>query len=157
MTGAASSFCTTAPSAVKARGCSEEILVFPRDREAGDCRYQRTGGWPWLGHRSLLRSAAGLRRKPLQRHIRAARVDCRVWNGLDVASDRWNRKRARPAVFSARTIDAAEAQRMGLVNRDFPQEPFSKKNQESLRIIKRQVYGTPTVNTFKSADSGQAQ
>src|SRR6202162_4862300 len=24
---------------------------------------------------------------------------CRIWNGLDVASDRWNCKRARPAVF----------------------------------------------------------
>src|ERR1039458_8447820 len=68
-------------------------------REAGDCRHQRAGSWPWFGYHSLLRSAAGLGRKPLQHHIRAARADCRVWNGLDVASDHWNCKRARPAVF----------------------------------------------------------
>ena len=55
-------------------------------------------------------------------------------------------------LFSARTIDAAEALRMGLVNRVFPQETFLEKAQEyaqelastvsprSLRIIKRQVY-----------------
>jgi enoyl-CoA hydratase/carnithine racemase len=55
-------------------------------------------------------------------------------------------------LFSARTIDAADALRMGLVNRVFPQETFLEKVQEhaqelastvsprSLRIIKRQVY-----------------
>jgi enoyl-CoA hydratase/carnithine racemase len=55
-------------------------------------------------------------------------------------------------LFSARTIDAPEALRMGLVNRVFPQETFLEKTQESaqelastvsprsLRIIKRQVY-----------------
>jgi enoyl-CoA hydratase/carnithine racemase len=55
-------------------------------------------------------------------------------------------------LFSARTIDAAEALRIGLVNRVFPQEAFLQKAQESaqelastvsprsLRIIKRQVY-----------------
>ena len=55
-------------------------------------------------------------------------------------------------LFSARTIDAAEALRMGLVNRVFPQDTFLEKVQESaqelastvsprsLRIIKRQVY-----------------
>ena len=55
-------------------------------------------------------------------------------------------------LFSARTIDAAEALRMGLVNRVFPQETFLEKAQEyaqelastvsprSLGIIKRQVY-----------------
>jgi enoyl-CoA hydratase/carnithine racemase len=55
-------------------------------------------------------------------------------------------------LFSARTVDAAEALRMGLVNRVFPQETFLEKAQESaqelastvsprsLRIIKRQVY-----------------
>jgi enoyl-CoA hydratase/carnithine racemase len=55
-------------------------------------------------------------------------------------------------LFSARTIDAAEALRMGLVNRVFPQETFLEKAHEytqelastvsprSLRIIKRQVY-----------------
>jgi enoyl-CoA hydratase/carnithine racemase len=55
-------------------------------------------------------------------------------------------------LFSARTIDAGEAQRMGLVNRVFPQEAFLDKVQDyahelastvsprSLRIIKRQVY-----------------
>jgi enoyl-CoA hydratase/carnithine racemase len=55
-------------------------------------------------------------------------------------------------LFSARTIDAAEALRMGLVNRVLPNETFLEKAQEcaqelastvsprSLRIIKRQVY-----------------
>ena len=55
-------------------------------------------------------------------------------------------------LFSARTIDAAEALRIGLVNQVFPQAAFSEKVQEyacelastvsprSLRIIKRQVY-----------------
>lgn len=55
-------------------------------------------------------------------------------------------------LFSARTIDSAEALRMGLVSRTFPQETFLAKVQEyandlassvsprSLRIIKRQVY-----------------
>src|SRR5579863_2328498 len=55
-------------------------------------------------------------------------------------------------LFSARTIDAAEALRMGLVNRVFPHETFVEKVHESahelastvsprsLRIIKRQVY-----------------
>lgn len=55
-------------------------------------------------------------------------------------------------LFSARTIDAAEALRMGLVNRIVPQEAFPDRVQEyahelastvsprSLRIIKRQVY-----------------
>src|SRR6202041_3556095 len=55
-------------------------------------------------------------------------------------------------LFSARTIDAPEALRMGLVNRVFPHETFLEKTQESaqelastvsprsLRIIKRRVY-----------------
>src|SRR5580692_5241692 len=55
-------------------------------------------------------------------------------------------------LFSARTIDATEALRVGLVNRVFPQDTFHEKVQESaqelastvsprsLRIIKRQVY-----------------
>jgi len=55
-------------------------------------------------------------------------------------------------LFSARTIDAAEALGMGLVNRILPQESFLEKVHEyarelastvsprSLRIIKRQVY-----------------
>jgi enoyl-CoA hydratase/carnithine racemase len=55
-------------------------------------------------------------------------------------------------LFSARTIDAAEALRMGLVSQVFPRETFLEKVQEyahelastvsprSLRIIKRQVY-----------------
>jgi enoyl-CoA hydratase/carnithine racemase len=55
-------------------------------------------------------------------------------------------------LFSARTINAGEALRMGLVNRVFPQETFLEKAQQSaqelastvsprsLRIIKRQVY-----------------
>ncbi len=55
-------------------------------------------------------------------------------------------------LFSARTIDAAEALRMGLVNQVFPQAAFMDKVREyardlassvsprSLRVIKRQVY-----------------
>jgi len=55
-------------------------------------------------------------------------------------------------LFSARTIDATEALRIGLVNRILPQESFLEKVHEyarelastvsprSLRIIKRQVY-----------------
>lgn len=55
-------------------------------------------------------------------------------------------------LFSARTIDASEALRMGLVNRVLPSEIFLEKTYEyahelassvsprSLRIIKRQVY-----------------
>jgi len=55
-------------------------------------------------------------------------------------------------LFSARTIDATEALRMGLVNQVFPQNGFRDKVQEnarelasgvsprSLRVIKRQVY-----------------
>ena len=55
-------------------------------------------------------------------------------------------------LYSARTIDSAEAQRLGLVNRVFPQESFTDKVNEysadlasrvsprSLRVIKRQVY-----------------
>jgi enoyl-CoA hydratase/carnithine racemase len=55
-------------------------------------------------------------------------------------------------LFSARTIDATEALRMGLVNRTFPQETFLEEVHEyaqelastvsprSLRVIKRQVY-----------------
>src|SRR6201984_2347240 len=55
-------------------------------------------------------------------------------------------------LYSARTIDAAEALRLGLVNQVFPQERFIDKVNEyaadvaarvsprSLRVIKRQVY-----------------
>ncbi len=55
-------------------------------------------------------------------------------------------------LFSARTIDAAEALRIGLVNVIFPQDVFQEKVREharelassvsprSLRVIKRQVY-----------------
>lgn len=55
-------------------------------------------------------------------------------------------------LFSARTIDAAEALRMGLANQVFPAESFPNKVQEnareiasmvsprSLRVMKRQVY-----------------
>jgi enoyl-CoA hydratase/carnithine racemase len=55
-------------------------------------------------------------------------------------------------LFSARTIDAAEALRIGLVNVVFPQESFADQVQEkarelassvsprSVRVIKRQVY-----------------
>jgi enoyl-CoA hydratase/carnithine racemase len=55
-------------------------------------------------------------------------------------------------LFSARTIDAAEALRMGLVNQVFPAETFPNKVSEngrelasavsprSLRVMKRQVY-----------------
>src|SRR6202046_3231784 len=56
-------------------------------------------------------------------------------------------------LFSARTIDAPEAMRMGLVNRVLPQQTFLESVREyaqelasnvsprSLRMIKRQVYG----------------
>ena len=55
-------------------------------------------------------------------------------------------------LFSARTIDAAEALRIGLVNQVFPQDIFLDKVREnaremassvsprSLRVMKRQVY-----------------
>ena len=55
-------------------------------------------------------------------------------------------------LYSARTIDAAEALQLGLVNRLFPQESFTDRVNEfagdlasrvsprSLRVIKRQVY-----------------
>ena len=55
-------------------------------------------------------------------------------------------------LFSARTIDSAEALRMGLVNQVFPQEVFASKVRESvrdlvtlssprsLRIMKQQIY-----------------
>jgi len=55
-------------------------------------------------------------------------------------------------LFSARTIDAAEAFRMGLANRVFPQKEFldqvhdyarelaSNVSPRSMKIIKRQVY-----------------
>jgi enoyl-CoA hydratase/carnithine racemase len=55
-------------------------------------------------------------------------------------------------LFSARTIDATEALRVGLVNRVFPHEAFldnvreyarelaSTVSPRSLRVIKRQVY-----------------
>ena len=55
-------------------------------------------------------------------------------------------------VYSARTIDSAEALRLGLVNRVFPQQSFTDKVNEyaadlasrvsprSLRVIKRQIY-----------------
>jgi enoyl-CoA hydratase/carnithine racemase len=55
-------------------------------------------------------------------------------------------------LYSARTIDAAEALRLGLVNQVFPQESFTDRVDEyaadlamrvsprSLRVIKRQVY-----------------
>ena len=65
---------------------------------------------------------------------------------------------------SARTIDAAEALRMGLVNRVFPQEVFLEKAQEyaqelastvsprSLRIIKRQIYEATSQSLAEAFD-----
>jgi len=62
------------------------------------------------------------------------------------------RPNALDLLFSARTIDAAEALRMGLVNQVFPQDVFLDRVREnardlasnvsprSLRVIKRQVY-----------------
>ena len=62
------------------------------------------------------------------------------------------RANAIDLLFSARTIDAAEAFRMGLANRVFPQEGFLERVDEyarnlastvsprSMRVIKRQVY-----------------
>ncbi len=67
-------------------------------------------------------------------------------------------------LFSARTIDAAEALRMGLVNRVFPHDTFLEKVQESaqelastvsprsLRIIKRQVYEAMSQPLAKAFD-----
>jgi enoyl-CoA hydratase/carnithine racemase len=64
-------------------------------------------------------------------------------------------------LFSARTIDAAEALRMGLVNRVFPHETFLERAQESaqelastvsprsLRIIKRQMMACFRTEDFK--------
>lgn len=69
-------------------------------------------------------------------------------------------------LFSARTIDAVEAARMGLVNAVYPQDTFLDKVREyahelayhvsprSLRVIKRQVYNATSdsfSNTFDVA------
>ncbi len=67
-------------------------------------------------------------------------------------------------LFSARTIEAAEALRIGLVNRLFPQETFPASVQEfaqdlastvsprSLRIIKRQVYAAMSQSLSEAFD-----
>src|SRR6202140_2323331 len=72
-------------------------------------------------------------------------------------------------LFSARTIDAAEALRMGLVNRVFPHETFLEKAQESaqelastvsprsLRIIKRQVYEAMTQPLAEAFDISEQE
>ncbi len=72
-------------------------------------------------------------------------------------------------LFSARTIDAAEALRMGLVNQVFPQDVFSDKVREhardlassvsprSLRVIKRQVYGAMFQTLAEAFESSERE
>lgn len=72
-------------------------------------------------------------------------------------------------LLSARTIDAAEALRMGLVNQVFPQDVFSDKVREhardlassvsprSLRVIKRQVYGAMFQTLAEAFETSQRE
>jgi len=72
-------------------------------------------------------------------------------------------------LFSARTIDAAGALRMGLVNQVFPQDVFSDKVREhahdlassvssrSLRVIKRQVYGAMFQTLAEAFDTSERE
>jgi len=72
-------------------------------------------------------------------------------------------------LFSARTMDAAEALRMGLVNQVFPQEVFSDKVREharelassvsprSLRVIKQQVYGAMFQTLAEAFESSERE
>jgi len=72
-------------------------------------------------------------------------------------------------LFSARTIDAAEALRMGLVNQVYPQEGFSDKVHElardlassvsprSLRVIKQQVYGAMFQSLAEAFDASERE
>jgi enoyl-CoA hydratase/carnithine racemase len=72
-------------------------------------------------------------------------------------------------LFSARMIDAAEAMRMGLVNRIYPQEAFLESVQKyavnlaatvsprSLRVIKRQVYDAMFQTLAESFESSEQE
>ena len=72
-------------------------------------------------------------------------------------------------LFSARTIDAAEALRMGLVNQVFPQNVFLDKVREtardlasivsprSLRVIKRQVYDAMFQTLAEAFDASERE
>ena len=72
-------------------------------------------------------------------------------------------------LFSARTIDAAEAFRMGLVNQVFPQELFLDKVREnarelastvsprSLRVIKRQAYDAMFESLGEAVESSERE
>jgi len=72
-------------------------------------------------------------------------------------------------LFSARTMDAAEALRMGLVNRVFPQDAFSEKvceharelassvSPRSLRVIKQQVYGAMFQNLAEAFEISERE
>jgi enoyl-CoA hydratase/carnithine racemase len=56
--------------------------------------------------------------------FRATRVDCGARHQLAVAAAWWGRRMRSTCLMSARKISAEEAQRIGLVNRTFPQENF---------------------------------
>lgn len=72
-------------------------------------------------------------------------------------------------LFTARMIDAAEALRMGLVNRIFPQEAFLESvhkyamelaasvSPRSLRVIKRQVYDAMFQTLAESFESSEQE
>lgn len=72
-------------------------------------------------------------------------------------------------LFSARTIDAAEALRMGLVNQVFPHDAFLDKVREnarelassvsprSLRVIKRQVYDAMFQSLAEAVDASEQE
>ena len=72
-------------------------------------------------------------------------------------------------LLSARTVDAAEALRMGLVNQVFPQEKFAEGVQayatelatmvspRSLRVIKKQVYEALFQNLAEATDAANEQ
>jgi enoyl-CoA hydratase/carnithine racemase len=72
-------------------------------------------------------------------------------------------------LFSARLVDAAEALRMGLVNRVFPQEQFLegvlayakelayKVSPRSLRVMKEQVYSAMFQTLSEAFDSSEQE
>ena len=76
---------------------------------------------------------------------------------------------AMDLLFSARTIDAAEALRMGLVNRVLPQEGFTQGvrayavelatmvSPRSLRVMKRQVYDAQFQTLAEAVDTANEE
>ena len=64
----------------------QEILVFPRDRQADDRGNQWSGGRAWARNRALLRHAFRIRCGAVQHGIRTTRLDCRIWTRMDSAS-----------------------------------------------------------------------